>query len=257
MFDQVFVAEGPGTKRFWTTCAGVTGQVALVASMILAPMVWPEALPRVQSWVSIVAPPGPPPPPPAADPSPQARRPAAVRSFVDPSGRVVQPKTIPAKIDMTVDEAPPPAGLYVVGGISNGSNGGVQNGIVGGILLAGAMAIAPPRPVETSRPLEKPAAAPEPPRIKQGGNVLAGNLISRVEPQYPPLARQMRIQGVVELLAVVGTDGRIRELRLLSGSPLLAPAAMDAVKHWVYRPTYLNGDPVEVTAPITVNFKLN
>ncbi len=257
MFDQVFVAEAVGTKRFWTTCVGVTGQVALVGCMILAPMVWPEALPRVQSWVSIVAPPGPPAPPLATDPAPQARRPAAIRPFVDPSGHVVQPKTIPAKIDMTVDEAPPPSNLYVAGGIPNGSNGGVQNGIMEGILLAGAVAIAPPRLAETPRPIDKPAAAPEPPRIKQGGNVLAGNLISRVEPQYPPLARQMRIQGVVELLAVVGTDGRIRELRLLSGSPLLAPAAMDAVKHWIYRPTYLNGDPVEVMAPITVNFKLN
>jgi periplasmic protein TonB len=65
------------------------------------------------------------------------------------------------------------------------------------------------------------------------------------------------VQGVVELMAVVGTDGRIHDLRLLSGNPLLAPAAIDAVRRWLYKPTYLNGDPVEVMAPITVTFKLN
>jgi protein TonB len=71
------------------------------------------------------------------------------------------------------------------------------------------------------------------------------------------LARNMRIQGTVELSSVIGVDGRLKELRVLSGHPLLAGAAIDAVKQWIYEPTYLNGDPVEVIAPITVTFKLN
>lgn len=66
-----------------------------------------------------------------------------------------------------------------------------------------------------------------------------------------------RVSGVVELEAVVGIDGRIRELRVKSGSPLLAPAAVEAVRQWIYEPTTLNGEPVEIIAPITVTFRLN
>jgi protein TonB len=82
-------------------------------------------------------------------------------------------------------------------------------------------------------------------------------LLHRVEPVYPPLARQTRISGTVELTGVVGTNGRIRELRVVSGHPFLAAAALEAVRQWVYEPTLLNGEPVEVIAPITVNFRLN
>jgi protein TonB len=82
-------------------------------------------------------------------------------------------------------------------------------------------------------------------------------LIHRVEPLYPPLARQTRVSGVVELVGIIATDGRIRELKLLSGSPLLAPAALEAVRQWVYEPTLLNGEPVELVATISVIFRLN
>jgi protein TonB len=82
-------------------------------------------------------------------------------------------------------------------------------------------------------------------------------LLHRVEPVYPPLARQTRISGTVELTGVVGTNGRIRELRVVSGHPFLAAAALEAVRQWVYEPTLLNGEAVEVIAPITVNFRLN
>lgn len=67
----------------------------------------------------------------------------------------------------------------------------------------------------------------------------------------------MRVSGVVELIGVIGTDGRIKELRVKSGHPLLARAALEAVARWIYKPTRLNGSPVEVEAPITVTFRLN
>ena len=257
MFEQTLLAEAPGSKRFWTTCVGVTGQVALVASMILAPMVWPEALPKPTAFLTLLLPAVPLPPPPKGMDTPQVVRTVVKHAFISPEGKYIQPIKPPDKIDMTPDDPPVPGGEYVVGGVANGTTGGVPNGLVGSIALAGAALIAPPRPLETVRPVEKPAPAAETPRIRTGGMVLEGKLISRVEPQYPPLARQMRVQGVVELLAVVGTDGRIRELKMLSGSPLLAPAAIDAVKRWVYRPTFLNSEPVEIMAPITVTFKLN
>jgi periplasmic protein TonB len=257
MFDQVFVAEAQSSKRFWTTCAGVTGQVGLVAAMILAPMVWPEALPSMHSIVTILTPPGPPPPPPPRlESAVQPTHAAAVHAFVDPTGRMIQPAAVPDKVTMLTDDPPIVTGVYVAGGIPGGAIGGVRDGIIGGILLAGNAALAPPRPPEVARPVEK-APAPEPVRTRLGGVVLAGKLISRVDPVYPQIARQMRTQGVVELMAVVGVDGRVRELKLISGSPLLAPAALEAVRQWLYRPTYLNGDPVEVTAPITVTFRLN
>src|SRR5690348_13360745 len=81
-------------------------------------------------------------------------------------------------------------------------------------------------------------------------------LVSRVAPIYPPLARQARIQGTVILDIIVNKAGEIRDVKLVSGHPMLAPAAIDAVKQWRYRPYILNGEPVEVETQITVNFTL-
>jgi protein TonB len=75
-------------------------------------------------------------------------------------------------------------------------------------------------------------------------------------PIYPQLARQARVSGTVELVGVIAKDGTVRQLNVISGHPLLIPAAVDAVKQWTYRPTLLSGEPVEVVAPITVHFIL-
>jgi protein TonB len=114
--------------------------------------------------------------------------------------------------------------------------------------------VAPPPPKE---PI--PAAAENPPgkepnRVRQGGAVQEAKIVRRVIPAYPPLARQARVQGVVKLMGIIARDGTIQHLQVLSGHPLLVPAAVAAVRQWLYRPTYLNGDPVEVQAPIDVNF---
>jgi protein TonB len=79
-------------------------------------------------------------------------------------------------------------------------------------------------------------------------------MISQVRPVYPPLAKQARIQGVVVLEAVIGKDGKIQNLRVITGHPLLIKAAQDAVSQWEYKPTMLNGEPVEVVTTVTVNF---
>ena len=86
--------------------------------------------------------------------------------------------------------------------------------------------------------------------------IQAAKIIKRVIPQYPPLAKQTRVQGTVRLTGIIAKDGTIQQLQLLSGHPLLAPVAMEAVRQWVYRPTILNGQPVEVIAPIDVTFTL-
>jgi len=87
--------------------------------------------------------------------------------------------------------------------------------------------------------------------------MMEGNLIRRVQPAYPPLARSARIQGQVVLAAVISKEGMIENLRVLEGHPMLIRAALDAVSQWSYRPYVLNNEPVEVETRITVNFSLS
>lgn len=103
-------------------------------------------------------------------------------------------------------------------------------------------------PVQTARPGG--------PRISVGGKAQEANLVRSVPPVYPPLARSTGIHGHVILGVIIGTDGSVIEARLLSGHPLLAPAAIDAVKQWKYKPTLLKGQPVEVQTQVDVNFTL-
>ena len=88
------------------------------------------------------------------------------------------------------------------------------------------------------------------------GNTQAAKLIQSGPPEYPPLALQARIQGTVRFTAVIGKDGHVANLQLVSGHPLLVPAALAAAKSYVYQPTLLNGQPVEVVTQIDVNFTL-
>jgi protein TonB len=86
--------------------------------------------------------------------------------------------------------------------------------------------------------------------------MMEGNLIHRVQPIYPPLAIQTRTEGSVVLAAVIGRQGSIEQVQVLSGHPMLVRAAIDAVRQWQYRPYVLNGEPVEVNTQVTVNFVL-
>ncbi len=102
-------------------------------------------------------------------------------------------------------------------------------------------------------------ARPEPPRKPRMVNVgvMDASLVHRVQPEYPVIAQKIRLSGTVVLRAVIGTDGEVHEIEILSGNPILAVAARDAVRQWRYRPTLLNGQAVEVETQITVNFVLN
>jgi len=130
-------------------------------------------------------------------------------------------------------------------------------------LLAGCAAISASA---QDTPANDPnAKAPSPPkevhihgqRIKQGGAVTAAQLVNRVQPVYPPLARQTRISGTVSLHAIIGKDGAVQQLEVISGHPLLVQSALDAVRQWKYRPTLLEGEPVEVDTTIDVIYSLN
>ena len=114
-------------------------------------------------------------------------------------------------------------------------------------------ASAPPPPPPPPPPA---AGTVAPQRIRVSGNVQSANLISKVDPVYPALARDARIQGVVRFQIVIGKDGRVQSTQVISGHPLLVTAAMEAVNQWVYRPTLLNGEPIDVVSQADVNFRL-
>lgn len=140
----------------------------------------------------------------------------------------------------------------VVGGIENGVPNGLSNSLIN------QLANTPPKPADPP-PAAKPVVQQQKPieRTRLGGNVLEAKIISRKMPVYPKIALQARLQGVVTFTAIIARDGTIQQLQLVSGHPLFIEAATEAVRQWRYRPTLLNGEPVEVVAPIEVKFILN
>jgi periplasmic protein TonB len=243
MFEDSLLESGGRlkTKRGRTTTFAIILEVALIGLMVLMPLIFTEALPKQQLMTFLVAPPPPPPPPPpAAAPIKVVRQ---VQTDIV-NGALRTPTKIPQKIQMIKeDEAPPPAmaSSGVVGGVPGGIPGGQMGGVIGGII--------------SSTPVAVPkVATPQRVRVSQG--VSAGLLVRKVNPTYPPLARQARIQGQVVLRAVISKDGSIENLTLVSGHPMLAPAAIEAVKQWKYKPYLLNGEPVEVDTEVQVNFTL-
>jgi protein TonB len=113
----------------------------------------------------------------------------------------------------------------------------------------------PPQPASPSAQPSNSATTPQ--QIRVGGNAQASNLIRKVTPVYPALAKQARIQGTVRFQVTIGTDGAVRSLQLISGHPLLVEAARNAVQQWVYQPTLVNATPVEVITTVDVNFALS
>jgi protein TonB len=243
MFEDSLIESGNRlkTKRGVTTFLSFGLQMALVGVLVLIPLLFTEALPKTQLMTFLVAPPPPPPPPP-----PPAAAPVKVVKQIQTdldNGRLRTPTKIPEKVQMIKEEeAPPPVSTMagVVGGVP-GAAGGQIGGVIGGII--------------SSTPVAVPkVATPQRVRVSQG--VTQGLLLRKIQPAYPPLARQARIQGSVLLQAEISKDGSIQNLRLISGHPMLAPAAIEAVKQWKYKPYILNGEPVEVETQITVNFTL-
>ncbi len=252
MFETAILAGGPGKKRVWTTCAGITGEALLVAGAMIAPMIWTQVLPKAQltTWLTTPSAPTAPVRPIPADPVVRPRE--QVRRAFQFTNVLHLFAKMPAHAAM-VDDPPDvgPAGPYVIGALpGDGRAGGT--GILGDVLnMVDRTPPLPAPPRVEPKPVEK-----TPERIRLGGQVLLGRLASRVEPVYPRIAIQARIAGEVRLDAVVGTDGRVRELHVLSGHPMLVQAAVDAVRQWIFQPTLLNGVPVEVSAPVTVTFRL-
>jgi periplasmic protein TonB len=242
MFEDSLV-ESSGrikTKRGWTTFLSFGLQVLLVCVLILIPLIYTEALPKSQMMTFLVAPPPPPPPPP-----PPAAAPVKVVKVQTEliNNQLRQPTKIPDKVKIVKeDEAPPQTSVGVVGGVPGGMQGGSLGGVLGGIVSSSSL---PPPKVAT------------PQKIRVSSGVAAGNLVQKVQPQYPAIAKTARIQGTVVLEATISKSGAIEGLKAVSGPPMLYQAAIDAVRQWRYKPYMLNGEPVEVGTTINVVFTLN
>ena len=242
MFDEM-VLSSPNPKKTnkpWTVLVSMIFQMVFLAILILIPLIYTEALPKTMMATMLTAPPPPPPPP----PPPVAAQVVHIKPQVRlmDAGKLVQPKVIPKDVKIIKEDAPD-VSAGMAGGVPGGVAGGSMGGVIGGVI--GGMSGAPPPP----KPVQQ--------RIRQGGSVQAALLVNKVQPVYPPLARQTRISGTVRLHAIISKAGTIQSLEVMSGHPLLVRAAMDAVQQWRYKPTLLNGEPVEVDTTIDVIFSLN
>ena len=248
MFEDSLLESGGRNSKLhrrgpWATLLSFVLQFALIGVLVLIPLIYTEALPRQQLMGYLVAPPPPPPPPPPPAAAPVVKV-AKVVTEID-NGQLKAPTAIPKKIQMVKEDEAPPSTGGVMGGVVGGVAGGQAGGVLGGVLGS----------IVSSAPTAAPKIA-TPKRVTVSQGVTSGMLIRKVQPDYPPLAKQARIQGSVVLQAVIGKDGSIQNLKAVSGHPMLIPSALDAVRQWRYKPYFLNGEPVEVDTQVTVNFTL-
>lgn len=240
--------RGQRKRRMSATLLSIIFQCFLVGIVLLIPLWFTDSLPQQQLLTMLVAPPPPPPPAPAVA-EVATRQVVKVASDIM-NGQLRTPSQIPQKVQMVKeDEVPPPiVGGGVVGGVPGGIPGGQLGGVIGGIISASSNVAGVPS-------LPK-LAVPAVQRVRMSPGVTRGLLSYRIEPAYPMLARQAHIQGEVVLNALIDKDGNIENLQVVSGHPMLAPAAIDAVRQWRYKPFLLNGRPLEVETTITMTFEL-
>jgi periplasmic protein TonB len=239
MFDQTFVKALGQTRRPWTVAVSLTLQTALAAIALIVPLLHVASLDvpvRAPIWLPVekVDLKLKPETKAVTNPAALAQRPvfhlAGLRA----------PTTVPAHIDLLPD-APEIGNAVAVAGPPLAD------------LMLGIATQPPSPPVAAVRPNPQPASEP----VRIGGGVQSAKLMFGPKPAYPPLARTTRTHGTVKIQALIGRDGIIRNLQLVSGPPLLVASAMEAVQQWRYQPTLLNGEPVEVITEIEVNFALS
>lgn len=250
MFQELIAScpsEAARKPLTWVVSAIMHG--ILILLLIAVPLVYPETLTNLQTLMA--------PPPPLTAP----RR--AVVKLLFNTGKshptaptfnpLFTPQFIPPKIDLSALASPEgnedSDGVSQVGLPISGSLG--SDMFLHGFSREASRAVLPLEP-----PVSTPRAEAHVTRIQRGGDVQHANLVQQVKPSYPHTAIVMRVQGSVVLEAVINRDGRVDHLKVLSGHPLLIEAAYEAVQQWRYRPTLLNGQPVEVLTQVTVNFSL-
>jgi protein TonB len=248
LFAEAMLENSPTRPRRRTAdfVVSATVQTIFLTGLLLLPLYFSEAIDiRQFNKALLVAPPPPAPPPPPA--SLAASRPAAPkRRALSVEGKFVAPRVIPRQVARVTDE-PGGSDLGAASasgdGVPSGVPGGQPGGVIGGILSG---RVVPPPPIDL---------APKGP-IRVGQGVKAPRLLFGPEPVYPLLAKQSKIGGAVVIDAVIDTQGNVAEMRTVSGQPILALAAMEALRQWKYEPTILGGEAFPVRLLVTITFDL-
>jgi protein TonB len=244
MFNQTFVDGAQKTKEPVAFALSILLESCGIGLLILIPLIYTQALPNAQLRSLLMAPTAPSAPPKPPTQPKVSTRPVAVRRLPV----FVAPAVIPKQINTNVQEIQAAPDILIPG--LQSATGPASDTILGaGQLYSIQQTPPPPPPVDKSKPRTTLV------RIATG--VAEANLIRKVMPIYPPLAKSARVQGTVEFTAIISKEGNIENLRLVRGHPLLVKAAEEAVLQWRYRPTLLNGQPVEVVTDIIVNFTLS
>ena len=238
--DSLFDSRGATREhKTWPKLVSLVIEMCAIGVMVLLPLIYTRGLPKQQLMSFLEAPS---PPPGAAPVKSMHIQPHASRENRELDDNVLrEPSRIPRTTSIVRDEPSAEGPPSMEGLVPGGIPGGVPNAMLAEMARAVPPAVVKPAP---------------PQKLRVSSGVAAGMLVLQIKPQYPRLAMQARVQGTVVLQAVIGKDGTVRDLHVLSGHPLLAPAAMEAVKKWRYRPYLLNNEPVEVDTQINVNFTL-
>ena len=240
VFEDALVESSGKLKsrsRYWMF-ATLAFNLAILAALILLPLLHPAALPRTAMTALLIAPP----PPPAA-PRPVPTEVVRQTKAVAPLNAMVAPAKVPRKVDLTKEPPPLAASTGVMSGTSLASNG-VAEGVMSAISLSNA-------PVVVAKQPDKPK---QPSRINISSGVAAGAILTKTAPTYPAIAKAAHVSGAVLLHAIISKAGTIESLQVVSGPEMLRANALDAVRQWRYRPYLLNGEPTEVDTTITVKF---
>lgn len=240
MFADALLDSHHQSRRGWATLTSFGVQAIAIAFLLIVPLFYTEVLPRISQTEIITMPLGPAPII-HAEPTPQPiGNTGSQNPVVGPAIQV--PSEIPNHIDRSGDSGSsnPPLPLGG-GGFYTGINSGDRGTGVIGSYGNGRI------PVLEQAPIKHPLHV---------SVMMEGSLNHRVEPSYPVIAKSAGIQDTVILAAVIGTDGSVQKLQIVSGHPFLVQAAMNAVNQWHYRPYVLNGVPIEVDTQITVKFTL-
>jgi len=252
MFESTNTTR-PLKRRLWSLGLSLLAHAVVISVLVILPLIYYQILPQPEIITFLMT--EPPPPPPLPPPVPPSRRqpvaaprPVQVERFVAPTEI---PKTVPAPASEPAIVSVPAIPEGIMNEIEDGIAGGVPGGVVGGI--PGGLVGSPPQPM---------LPPPPPPAPKQIQPLIVSSalqqskLIHVVEPEYPSVAKQARITGNVVLRITVDESGSVSSVQVVSGHPILVPAAVAAVRQWKYSPTILNGEPVPVIANVTVTFSL-
>jgi protein TonB len=232
----------------WVLSIGV--HFAILVTLLMIPLYFTAGLNFQNLNLTFLAPPmmpaGPPPPPMTS----AAARPARVLPVrVFNAGKLTAPTFIPkAVLSAPSDAAPPDEALMVVGGVPGGIPGGQVGGVLGGVFAGIVKGVPPPAPAVAQGP-----KAP----VRVGGEVKPPRLIFAPDPEYPVLARQARLSGVVVIEAIIDEHGKVTGMRAISGHPLLIPAALSAVARRQYEPTVLDGEPTPIDLRVEIKFSFS